>query len=563
MKKRVSPVLLVLFLILVVAAAGILSIIVARLKPTTERVSAEEYFGETASDEAVLIVDKEKKEEKVKIIDGRYYADLSAVGSYITGSFFWDADQGVMLCTLPTELFQIAPEAAEYQNSQGVQNVGYPIVKAVDGVYYIELEFVKQFADMEYTVYEEPARVVVQTTWQAETVVTVTKNDELRQKGGPKSPILTDLTKDQKLYLVEELENWCQVITEDGYNGYVEKSSLSEPETMMESHTSTAPEYTSLTRDHKINMAWHQVTNQEGNQTLASMVANTQGLNTISPTWFSVVDNSGTLSSLASADYVTEAHSLGLEVWGLIDNFSAQADTTTWLSSTTARINIINQLMSYVSQTGMDGINLDFESITETQAPYYIQFIRELSIACRNWNVVLSVDDPVPMSYTAHYNRKEQGLVADYVIIMGYDEHHTSSEEAGSVASLNFVKNGIIDTLKEVPAEKVINGIPFYTRVWTESFGADGGLSSEVLSMNATDAYIAEHGMETYWDEECGQTVAALETDEAIYTIWVEDEKSVEEKMKVIQEYQLAGVAEWKLGREKAEVWPVIMQYLQ
>lgn len=563
MKRRVSPVLLVLFLIIIVAAAGILSMVIGRLKPSTERVSAAEYFGETAADEAILIVDREKKEEKVKIIDGRYYADVSAVGGYITGSFFWDQGQGVMLCMLPTEEFQIAPAAMEYQNSQGIQNAGYPIVKLVDSVPYIDLEFVKQFADMEYTIYEEPSRVVVQTTWQAETVVTATKNDELRQKGGPKSPIVKDLEKGEQLYLVEELENWSRVTTKDGYSGYVEKKSLSESETLMESHTSTAPEYTSQTRDYKINMAWHQVTNQEGNQALASALANTQGLNTISPTWFSVIDNNGTISSLASVDYVNQAHSMGLEVWGLIDNFSTEADTLTWLSNTQVRANIINQLMSYVDQTGMDGINLDFESITEEQSLYYIQFIRELSIACRNRQLVLSIDVPVPMPYTTHYNRKEQGLVADYIMIMGYDEHHSSSTEAGSVASLNFVRNGIADTLKEVPAEKVVNGIPFYTRVWTESFGAGGGLASEVLAMNATDEYIAQHGMETYWDEECGQTVASLETEDAIYTIWVEDEKSIEEKMKLVKEYQIAGVAEWKLGREKPEVWPVIMQYLQ
>lgn len=304
------------------------------------------------------------------------------------------------------------------------------------------------------------------------------------------------------------------------------------------------------------------MTSAEGNAALESIVANTQGLNTISPTWFSVIDNAGTISSLASADYVNQAHAMGLEVWGLIDNFNTNADTLTFLSDTQVRTNIINQLMEQADVVGLDGINLDFESITEEQAPHYVQFIRELSIACRNRGLVFSIDNPVPMPYNQYYDRKEQGIVADYVIIMGYDEHYSGDTEAGSVASLEFVKNGILDTLEEVPAEKTINGIPFYTRLWTEPFGG-GNLTSEAMGMQSASDYVVANGMDTYWDETLGQTVATLETEEALYSMWLEDEQSIAEKMKLVQEYQLAGVAEWKLGLEKASVWSVISQYLQ
>ena len=350
--------------------------------------------------------------------------------------------------------------------------------------------------------------------------------------------------------------------TDDGYTGYIQKKDISQPETITLTHTSTAPEYTNIRKDYKINLGWHQVTSQEGNAALASIVANTQGLNTISPTWFSVVDNAGTISSLASADYVNQAHGMGLEVWGLIDNFNTNADTLTFLSDTQVRANIINQLMAQADAVGLDGINLDFESITEEQAPHYVQFIRELSIACRNRGLVFSIDNPVPMPYNRFYNRKEQGIVADYVIIMGYDEHYSGSTEAGSVASLEFVKNGILDTLEEVPAEKTINGIPFYTRLWTEPFGG-GNMTSEAMGMQSAADYIAANGMDTYWDDTVGQTVATLETEDALYSMWLEDEQSVAEKMKLVQENQLAGVAEWKLGLEKPSVWPVIAQYLQ
>ena len=562
MKKKLLPVLTVLCLIILVIGVGMVTLLIKRYAPSKEKMDGAEYFQLTGEDEAALIVNRAVTGEKVKIIDGRYYVENAVVGKYINGRFYWDGKQNVMLYTLPTEEFQITPDTQEYQTSQGLQSVGYVILKSQGDTFYLDLEFVAAYTDMTYMVYENPNRVAIQTHWGDTQMVEVNEKSVIRQKGGIKSVILTEVQAGDLLYLEEELENWSKVATDDGYTGYIQKKDISQPETITLAHTSTAPEYTNIRKDYKINLGWHQVTSQEGNAALASIVANTQGLNTISPTWFSVVDNAGTISSLASADYVNQAHGMGLEVWGLIDNFNTNADTLTFLSDTQVRANIINQLMAQADAVGLDGINLDFESITEEQAPHYVQFIRGLSIACRNRGLVFSIDNPVPMPYNRFYNRKEQGIVADYVIIMGYDEHYSGSTEAGSVASLEFVKNGILDTLEEVPAEKTINGIPFYTRLWTEPFGG-GNMTSEAMGMQSAADYIAANGMDTYWDDTVGQTVATLETEDALYSMWLEDEQSVAEKMKLVQENQLAGVAEWKLGLEKPSVWPVIAQYLQ
>ena len=562
MKKKLLPVLTVLCLIILVIGVGMVTLLIKRYAPSKEKMDGAEYFQVTGEDEAALIVNRTVTGEKVKIIDGRYYVENAVVGKYINGRFYWDGKQNVMLYTLPTEEFQITPDTQEYQTSQGVQSVDYVILKSQGDTCYLDLEFVAAYTDMTYMVYENPNRVAIQTRWGDTRMVEVNEKSVIRQKGGIKSTILTEVQAGDLLYLEEELENWSKVATDDGYTGYIQKKDISQPETITLTHTSTAPEYTNIRKDYKINLGWHQVTSPEGNAALASIVANTQGLNTISPTWFSVVDNAGTISSLASADYVNQAHGMGLEVWGLIDNFNTNADTLTFLSDTQVRANIINQLMAQADAVGLDGINLDFESITEEQAPHYVQFIRELSIACRNRGLVFSIDNPVPMPYNRFYNRKEQGIVADYVIIMGYDEHYSGSTEAGSVASLEFVKNGILDTLEEVPAEKTINGIPFYTRLWTEPFGG-GNMTSEAMGMQSAADYIAANGMDTYWDDTVGQTVATLETENALYSMWLEDEQSIAEKMKLVQENQLAGVAEWKLGLEKASVWPVIAQYLQ
>lgn len=561
MKKQMLPVLVVLCLILLVAGAGAVSLVINRYSPSKERMEGNEYFQLSSNEEAALVVNQEILEEKAKIIDGRYYVEDAVVGKYINSRFYWDEQRKVMLYTLPTEVLEIHPEVQEYQTSQGMQSTDYVILKSVGDSFYLDWEFIRQYSDMEAAVYQEPSRIVIRTDSGERTAVTVKEAGVIRKKGGIKSIILDDVEKDEQVYLLEEMDNWSKVATKDGYIGYIEKKQISEPEVITIANPSTLPEYTSIKKNYKINMAWHQVTSPEGNNMLADVLSETQGLNTISPTWFSVIDNNGNISSLASSAYVAQAHSMGLEVWALIDNFSTQADTLTFLSHAQARANIIQQLMIQADATGFDGVNLDFESITEEQGPHYVQFIRELSIACRQKGLVFSIDVPVP-TYTKHYNRAEMGIVADYVIIMGYDEHYGGGDVAGSVASIEFVRNGIIDTLDEVPADKVINAIPFYTRVWREPYGG-GNLTSDVLGMDGCSNYIAEKGMDVYWDTSMGQNVASLEGDDALYTIWVEDEQSIEEKMKLIPEYNLAGVSAWKLGFERASVWPIISQYLQ
>ena len=554
--------LLVLILIVLVAAAGIGTALIRRYMPSGEKMDGSEYFSLNDSSETALVVNRELKEEKAKIIDGRYYIENTVVGEYINGRFYWDEKNQVMLYTLPTEMFQISPDTTEYQTSQGVQSTDYVILRREGDSCYLDLEFIQQYTDMEYQTYDDPARLVIRTEWNEETMVTALKDSQIRQKGGIKSIIVDEIAEGEQLYLLDQMDNWSQVATEDGYTGYIRNEDISEPEQVMFSHESTQPEYTSIQKDYKINLAWHQMTTADGNATLAEMVAGSQGINTISPTWFSIADNSGNITSLASADYVNQAHSMGMEVWALIDNFSTEVDTLAVLSDTQARANIINQLMAQADAVGLDGINVDFESITEEQGPHYVQFIREISIACRNRGLVLSIDNPVPMPYSTHYNRREQGIVADYVINMGYDEHHSGDTEAGSVASLGFVRQSIEDTLQEVPAEKVINAIPFYTRLWKEPYGG-GNLTSEVLGMDGASSFISENGMDVYWDSEAGQNVAMLDGEDGLYSIWVEDEQSIEEKMKLVQEYQLAGVAAWKLGFERDSVWPIIAQYLQ
>lgn len=559
-RNQLVPILVAMLLIILVAVAGIVTGFIKKYTPSDTRMELADYY-HTGEGEAALILQDTISEAKGKIVDGRAYLPYSVITNEMGGRFYWDKESEKMLYTTATDTLEIKPEDTAYTIAGQTKQQDYILVKEIGEEFYIALDFVEQYMPIQGEVYDKPDRIVVSYKWGDINTVSVSKDMEVRYQGGIKSPILSDVKKGDTLILLEEMENWSRVMTTDGIDGYVEKKNLEKPQTTELSYTGEYKEdYSSLTREHKINLAWHQVTSEAANAALGETIQNMAGVNVISPTWFSVTANEGTISSLASADYVNEAHSRGMEVWGLIDNFNPDVSTLETLSSRSSREHIIQKLLEEAQRVALDGINVDFEALTEEEAPHFIQFVRELSVVCRANNLVLSVDNPVPQ-FTGFYNRKEQGIVADYVIIMGYDEHTTGSEEAGSVASLPFVKEGIEKTLQEVPKEKVINGIPFYTRLWTES--NNGTLSSEVMTMDAASQYIQENGIEVYWEKETAQNYGELLTDNGTQKIWLEDEQSIEEKMKLISQYELAGVASWKLGFERADVWSVISQYLQ
>lgn len=559
-RNQLVPILVAMLLIILVAVAGIVTGFIKKYTPSDVRMELADYY-HTGEGEAALILQDTISEAKGKIVDRRAYLPYSVITNEMGGRFYWDKESEKMLYTTATDTLEIKPEDTAYTIAGQTKQQDYILVKEIGEEFYIALDFAEQYMPIQGEVYDKPDRIVVSYKWGDINTVSVSKDTEVRYQGGIKSPILSDVKKGDTLILLEEMENWSRVMTTDGIDGYVEKKNLEKPQTTELSYTGEYKEdYSSLTREHKINLAWHQVTSEAANAALGETIQNMAGVNVISPTWFSVTANEGTISSLASADYVNEAHSRGMEVWGLIDNFNPDVSTLETLSSRSSREHIIQKLLEEAQRVGLDGINVDFEALTEEEAPHFIQFVRELSVVCRANNLVLSVDNPVPQ-FTGFYNRKEQGIVADYVIIMGYDEHTTGSEEAGSVASLPFVKEGIEKTLQEVPKEKVINGIPFYTRLWTES--NNGTLSSEVMTMDAASQYIQENGIEVYWEKETAQNYGELLTDNGTQKIWLEDEQSIEEKMKLISQYELAGVASWKLGFERADVWNVISQYLQ
>lgn len=558
-KKKAAPVLVVLILIVLVGAAGVGSFLINRYKPGTEYMAGNEYFNLTDENSVALIQNGELLEEQAVLIGGEPYAAYTYVESQLNSCFYWDEETKGILLTTSGGVQTLLPGDAAVAKTPG----GQPAVQQEsDGTVYISLDVVKEYTDLDYAYYSNPNRVVIRNEWDGvEQAMVQSGTAQVRQKGGIKSLILTDVQKGDTLLYLENLDNWCKVMTADGYTGYIQTEDISEPEAI-EARTAKKDSYERITRDHKINLVWHQSTSTESNDAMAEMTAEMTGVNVISPTWFSVTDETGTISSLASADYVKLAHEAGREVWGLIDNFNEAFDETTDLAYASVRSRIIEQLLAEAASCGMDGINVDFENLKEAGIPHYLQFLRELTSAAHAQNLVVSVDTPVPQAYTMYYQRGEQARFVDYMIVMAYDEHFAGSEEAGSVSSLPFVQQAVEEMTRVMPADQVICGIPFYTRVWTEKFG-QSAITSEVLGMDGAKNYAKENQMTETWDASLGQNVATVETSDARYTIWMEDEQSMEEKLKVIQSADLAGVAEWKLGFECADVWSLISEYIE
>lgn len=547
MNKKYKPVIAVAVLVILVAILGIVTHVVMKYIPSSEKMDLNEYYGEMADGEIALVIGTEKLEERGLVDGDRVYLPLDVVNTYLNQRYYWDSANQQILYATPSELTSVSASSEAGDK-----------VWVKDDKVYLNLIYVQEFTDLDAYITKDPYRIAIQYKFKNVKTVTVKKNTSIRYRGGIKSAILTSVKKGTKLRLIEEMENWDQVATDDGYIGYIDKKKVGEAEKTKFERSFKKEEYSYLTMDSKVNMVWHQVTSTDANAYFADATANMTGVNVISPTWFYLTDTSGNIASIASADYVSQAHEKGLQVWGLIDNFTQEVSTTETLSSTAARQNIISQLIQAAKDVGMDGINVDFESLSEDVGIHFLEFLRELSIECHKNNLVLSVDNPVPEDFTSHYDRAEQGRVVDYVIIMGYDEHYVGSE-AGSVASLPWVEQGIQDTLDEVPAERVINAIPFYTRLWKTT---RGNVTSEAIGMDQAQQTIADNNVETYWDKTTSQNYGKYDIDNSTYQIWLEDAQSVAEKVKLVSKYDLAGVSAWKLGFENNGIWQVISDNL-
>ena len=538
--------------------------LVNKYTPSETMRTLDNYY-EVASDEAVVLFENEIYGERALLRDGGIYLTLNTIDSVLNDEFYVDEEEQLLIYTLPEEIIRVEEgQALYYRNAEEVL-LSHPAFLNLGGVYYLSLEFTQLFSNMSYAFYENPNRVVIHHQWIDFLYYdTAIADAPIRVEPDIKSDILRLVPAGEKLYYIGGTgtggKSFLKVMTQDGIYGYIQNKYLGESYYDALQSTYIEPEYTHITMEEKVMLGWQQVTVPKANDNLEQLAETAKEMNVVSPTWYRLADTEGNLTSLADAGYVERAHQLGLQVWALIDNFDANVSTYDLLASSSARSALIENMMQEAATYGFDGWNIDFETLTSATGPHYIQFIKELSVHCRKAGIVLSVDNYVPASYNDFYDLTSQGKVVDYVIIMAYDEHYSGSKEAGSVASLNFLKKAVNDTLAKMPRERIVMAIPFYTRLWAED--ESGKLSSEALTMNGAKDVLERNKVKAEWDAVTGQNYAEYKADGTTYKIWLEDTESLHERLKVIAGANVAGVAAWRLGFETEEIWPIMDAYM-
>lgn len=556
---------------LIVSTIAVLGIITAlaialinKYTPSETMRPLNNYY-DVAPDEAVVLLENEIYGERALLRENGVYLAYNTVSSILNDEFYLDEEEQLVLYTLPESVIRAREGEMVYYSNRDEISLSHPALLNLNGVYYLSLDFVELFSNMTYELFENPNRVVIHHRWVDFLYYdTILADTPIRFEPDIKSDILRLVPAGEKLYYIAGTgtgsRSFIKVMTQDGIFGYVQKKFLGESYYDVLQSTYEEPEYTHITMEDAVMLGWQQVTVPKANDNLEQLAETAKEMNVVSPTWYRLADTQGNISSLADTGYVERAHNLGLQVWALIDNFDTNVSTFELLSSSSARAALIENMMAEAERIGFDGWNIDFETLTTATGPHYIQFIKELSVECRRKGIVLSVDNYVPAPYNEFYDLETQGKVADYVIIMAYDEHYSGSSQAGSVASLNFLKKAVNDTLSKMARERIVMAIPFYTRLWAE--GTEGELSSEALTMNGARDVLERNDVTAQWDASTGQNYAEYSKDGLTYKIWLEDLDSLHERMKVIAGANVAGVAAWRLGFETEEIWPVIDAYM-
>lgn len=563
--KKAVPYLITIILILVVGGV-FFKLYYDHYMYTNERQDLDAYYGVQDEDVFPVIYENLVSDMHARRFDGACYMDLETVRSLLNSRFYYGTEDNVLIYCLPEEKFVArAGEKSWESDVSGVTQESYaPVVLDGDTVY-VALDYVKKFTNIYYAAYEGPNRVILRNAWGTEKMATVRGSTNMRTLGGVKAPIIAAVEEGTEVLVLEELDDWTRIETADGYYGYVESKYLSEVREQEMEPVTDVPEYVPQYRslDGKACIAWNLTYFADSNVEIDGMLKGTKAINVLAPTWFTLSSEDGNINVKASRTYVKKAHENGMQVWGVLDNF--QNDDlfvyTRFLNTLAGRQKVIDTLIEEAQSYNLDGINVDIEGLAEATDVYdFIEFVREISIACRRAGLFISVNNYVPYNYNDHYDLKEQAAFADYVIIMGYDEHIVGSEEAGSVASIGYVEYGIEEALMDVPAERLINGIPFYTIGWTTE---NGNVSGQTLDMAEAKAFMKEHDMKKEWNSTAGQNYAEKESGNKLYQIWLEDKKSIETKLDLMESNGLAGLAVWRLGLETNDVWDEIDDYVK
>lgn len=496
-------------------------------------------------------------DESVYYEEGELYLSFEFVQKNLDTTIKWDNNNRTAIITTSENVYHLPLGSKEGLQDLNPYSFTYPVVEK-DGVIYLPADPLKDYYNLEIFENNEAMLVRIHDLKKSVQQGQVTSDVKIRLRNSWRSPWSAAAVPRETVDILKEADGWYWVETADGRMGYLNESKiiLSGIRTPQEAIRKYPP-WNPLERP--VIMTWEYAGEKTANPlSLGEM----EGLQAVSPTWFHLADE-GLVINKADKKYVEWAHQKGMQVWGLFDNGFDPDLTHSFLNDAQLRIKVVKQLLSLAELYELDGINLDFENMFLKDREAFVQFARELAPLLHQQERMLTVDvtfHSLSENWSMCYDRAGLAAVADYLMIMGYDEHTAGSSKAGSVSSLPWVEKGIERMLEDVPADKLILGIPFYTRLWVEKTAANGEkeLTSKAYSMEAAEKWIAEHGAQVRVDEVSGQHYAELRENDVLYRIWLEDQFSLTNRIALMKKYKLAGIAAWRRGFEKPEIWPLM-----
>ncbi|MCF0228331.1 MAG: SH3 domain-containing protein [Parasporobacterium sp.] len=575
-KRKAGLGYLIILLIILIVFAAIGVFISRRFAPSKVYADLNAYYNMTAygsdreaadANELAIIIDN-----KILDIDdtpafravrseGGVYIAMTLVQTYVDNRFYFDELERKVIVTNAVESVIADVDSTVYTKGGVQEDAGYIIATSIDGLIYLNTDFVQKFSSAQFKVQTNPDRLYVRNEWGTVKCSSTTGEVRMRKSANKKSDIVAVIPSGTELQIINENEEgWYKAADENGNIGYVEDKFITAPAEVVRNSDFTEPEYTHITLDGSVNMTWHGIYYFESNMYIDEYTADMKGVNVLAPTWFLFGDMAGNLISYVSSDYINYAHEHGWQVWAVLEDLDglSSADVIPYSSS---RANAISQMIEQCTTYGIDGINVDLEKVTQDIGDDFIQFIRELSAACRNNGLILSVCDYAPYSYNSFRRMDEQSRIADYVCVMAYDDY-VGTNTPGPNAGLPFVEEVLTlcqDTV--VDMNRLIVGIPLYSRIWYVN-KEDNSVSADTIEMGDIEDLNWQYNLDLKWQEDVGYRYAAFETyDNSTGMLWYEDAKSIEAKLKLIKPFGVAGVATWRLGQETSDVWEKISNY--
>lgn len=510
------------------------------------------------SDDLYLIIEDIVIDEGQPVlhIDNEFYFNYNFLKEYIDENLFYDENEETVIFTSKDKVkrFKIDEIVGSVNSKEFF--IDDPI-RLIDDNLYIPMKLFKDDYDISINYFDETNAVIIDyTDIYYLTGSVILDNGVIRSDMDIKAPIVKDnLVINDTVTVYGEFEKWLKVRSNDGILGFIEKKyiRLKHKKDIYKTELESREEKTNI-KD-KINLTWDYTYSKVK---YTDNIKPIPGVNVISPTWFSIIDTEGNLQDKGNKDYVHKYKEMGYELWPLIDNSFDPDLTHELLNSSSTREKVIINIVKTYKDYGFDGINIDFENVYLKDKDLLTQFVRELYPIFKENEMIVSMDVTTistSENWSLCYDRQRLHKSLDYMMLMAYDQHWASSPNAGSVAEYSWVEKGLKGVLKEVPNEKLILAVPFYTRLWLVE---PNKISSQTISMEVANKFVKDNEIVTVWNENFGQYYGEITKNDIDYRIWLEDERSLGYKISLIHKYDLAGVASWRKGFETENIWDSI-----